>query len=212
MSNEFFCHICDVSCSGKAPYEQHINSAKHIKRAKLNEFQKSSEQSNSPNLKRSSSTASNTTTSLSTPDDNITNELQYMSTTASTFSISPETMRILLEWNHPRGYQPFCDICQLVLHGFNNADTHFASNNRFHHEKLAVSKRIREGNAKYSCKVCSEIFTDGNASQQHFESSQHRDFVQQKDNLQKFIKIYEAYDRLKNVRRQRKSMSENIFD
>ncbi|CAF0963263.1 unnamed protein product [Rotaria sordida] len=212
MSTDYFCKTCSIACNGKAPYEQHLNSAKHIKKAKLNESQNSSEQSiistntspSTPTINTSPSIPTiNTRPSFTTTKDNISEDLSFASTS---FIISRETMRILLEWNHPRGYKPYCDICQLLLHGEDNVDIHFQSNNNIHNQKLFIWKQISENNAKYSCKVCSEIFSNDYLMNEHFISDYHTNLVQQKINLEKFTKIYEAYNKLKQIRKQRKSL------
>ncbi|CAF0723791.1 unnamed protein product [Rotaria sp. Silwood1] len=207
MSADYFCKICDIPCTGKAPYEQHLNSVKHIRKAKLNESQKSSDQSVISTNTSPSIPAINTRPSFTTKNDNISEDLSFASTS---FIISRETMRILLEWTHPRGYKPYCEICQLLLHGENNVDLHFQSNNNIHNQKLSVWKQICENDAKYSCKVCLEIFANEYLMIEHFESDYHANLVQQKINLEKFMKIYEAYNKLKQVRKQTKSL-ENQF-
>ncbi|CAF1939918.1 unnamed protein product [Rotaria magnacalcarata] len=204
MSSEYYCKICEITCNGKAPYEQHLKSAKHIKKVKLNESQKPSEQVTSRNTNTASSIV-NTPISLTTINNN-SEELSFSSTIST---IGPETMRILLEWNHPRGYKPYCEICQLQLHGGDNADVHFQSINNMHNEKLAVWKLICEGDGRYSCKVCLEIFSSESLMCEHFQSDQHANSVQQKVYMEKFIKIYEAYNKLKQVRKERKVVATN---
>ncbi len=194
MSNEIFCKFCLITCNGKAPYEQHLQSAKHLKKVKLTESLTSSEQPISSNIKSSSPTTT-------TINDNLSEDSLISS---ASFSISPETMRILLEWNHPRGYKPYCDICQLPLHGENNADIHFNSNNNIHNQKFTAWKRINENDAKYSCKVCSEIFSNENTMAEHFNSDSHENMIQQRSNLHKFKQIYQTYDKLKQARIERK--------
>jgi hypothetical protein len=189
MSTEFYCKYCAITCTGKAPFDQHLQSAKHMKKAKENP---SSEPPASPILvTHSTSSASNTTIS------------EDSSISSASYSISPETMRILLEWNHPRGYKPYCDICQLPLHGENNANVHFNVTNNIHNQKLATWKVIQEGDAPYSCKVCSEIFSNENIMREHFNSDAHGNMVQQKTNLKKFIQIYQTYEKVKQERIQR---------
>ena len=187
MSEEFFCKICAINCTGKAPFEQHLQSAKHIKKAQGNVVVPSSP---SQTITRSqSSTTSNiseaTPSSFSTP-------------------FSSDTMRILLEWNHPRGYKPYCDICHVHLHGEGNADRHFQSTNLLHCEKLAACKAIRNDRTRYFCTVCSEIFNDEDQMSEHFRSTAHQVMAEQKEILEKFIQIYQTYDKLKQVRRQNK--------
>jgi hypothetical protein len=203
MSNEYFCKFCEITCNGKAPYEQHLKSAKHIRKAKLTESLTSSEQSISINTNSSSSIINARTLPPTAIDNNISEDSSIFS---SSFSISPETMRILLEWNHPLGYKPYCDICQLQLHGGDNADIHFHRDNILHNTKLAAWKKIYENDAKYSCKVCSEIFANENIMREHFISDSHENMIQQKNNLKKFIQIYETYNELKQARIQRKGM------
>ncbi|CAF3414395.1 unnamed protein product [Rotaria socialis] len=205
MSSEYFCKICEIACNGKAPYEQHLKSAKHIKKAKLNESQNPSEQATSTNTNTASSIV-NSLISLTTTNNNNSEELSFSSITST---IGPETMRILLEWNHPRGYKPYCDICQLQLHGGDNADVHFQPINNIHNEKLAVWKLICEGDGKYSCKVCLEIFSSESLMCEHFQSDQHANSVQQKAYMEKFIKIYETYNKLKQARKKRKAVETN---
>lgn len=198
MSGEFFCKICEITCTGKAPFEQHLQSAKHIKKAQITQSSLSSEQPISPTSNASFSPITprspSSTTNFHSSEDS--------STSLSSMSISPETMRILLEWNHPRGYKPFCDICHLPLHGDNNADLHFQSTNNLHYQKLSSWKTIEEGDARYSCKVCSEIFNNENLMRDHFTSDTHTNMAQQKANLKKLIQIYDTYGKLKQVRRE----------
>jgi len=201
MSTEFFCKICDIACNGKAPYDQHLSSIKHLKKAKLNESQ------TSPNL---SSSSSSPTTNTRTPlASTATNTFEDSSISSISVSISPETMRTLLEWNHPLDYKPYCDICQLPLYGENNADIHFGSENIIHNKKLAAWKQIRENDARYSCKVCSEIFSNENLMREHFNSDFHASTLQQRNNLEKIIQIYETYNKLKQARKQSKGILEN---
>lgn len=197
MSNDFFCKICGIACTGKAPYEQHISSTKHIKNAKLNESLTPTKQSTPI-----SSPLSVTTTTTTTGASNIFEDSSTIN--SSSIKISPETMRILLEWNHPLGYKPYCDICYLPLHGGDNADIHFNSNNITHTKKLAAWKRIQEADAKYSCTVCSELFSNENEMRDHFHSDSHGDAIERKNNLQKFIEIYKTYDKLLEVRMEKK--------
>ncbi|CAF0933252.1 unnamed protein product [Adineta steineri] len=202
MSSEFFCKICDIPCTGKAPYEQHINSAKHIKKAQLNSGQISSEQSRLINIKSSPTT--NTQTSFATTNYNSSDDSSISSTS---FLVSPETMRILLEWNHPLDYKPYCDICHLPLYGKDNADIHFDSNNKIHIQKLNAWKQIQEGGKPYSCSVCSELFSNENLMREHFVlSTTHADAIKQRNNLEKIIKIYETYNKLKQMRKQSKEV------
>ena len=196
MSGEFICKICEVTCTGKAPFDQHLQSAKHIKKAQMNPVSPSSSQPITRSL-------SSTTTNIS-EDSSIT----------STY-ISPETMRVLLEWDHPRGYKPYCDICHITLHGGSNADLHFQSNNSLHHQKLAAWKTIQEGDAHYSCAVCSERFDNENLMREHFSSDPHRTMVEAKILLKKFILIYQTFEKLKQVRRENSSPNDdlpNMFD
>jgi hypothetical protein len=109
-------------------------------------------------------------------------------------------MRILLEWNHPLDYDPYCNLCQLPLHGGNNADLHFDTSNVLHQEKLRAFKQIHETNPRYSCKVCLTIFSNENAMYEHVHSDEHSKLMQQNRNLQKFILIYRTYNKLKQVR------------
>jgi hypothetical protein len=199
MSTDYYCKICDITCNGQAPYDQHISSAKHLKKAKLIESQTSSEQSISTNINTSS------------PKRNTPVPTEDSSNSSPSVSISPETMRILLEWNHPLGYKPYCDICQLPLHGGDNADIHFRSNNNIHIQKLAAWKQICENDARYSCKVCSEIFLNEILMREHFNSDSHANMVQQKINLYKFIQIYETYKKVKQVRKQTKGILKKII-
>lgn len=192
MSEEFFCKICAINCNGKAPFEQHLQSAKHIKKAQGNVAVSSSP---AQTITRSQSSTTTTTSNIS--------EASPSPSSFST-SFSSDTMRILLEWNHPRGYKPYCDICHVHLHGEGNADRHFQSTNLLHHENLATCKAIRNGEASYSCTVCSEIFNDEGQMRQHFTSGAHQTMAEQKEILAKFIRIYETYDKLKQVRRQNK--------
>jgi hypothetical protein len=198
MSSEFYCKYCAITCTGKAPFEQHLQSAKHLKKAKENPSSPSSEQSRSPNISpRLITYSSASATNTNIPEDS--------SISSASYPISQETMRILLEWNHPRGYKPYCDICQLPLHGENNADLHFSINNNIHNQKLAAWKTIHEGDARYSCTVCSELFSNENIMREHFYSDSHTNMVQQKTNLKKIIQIYQTYEQLKQERLQRKS-------
>jgi hypothetical protein len=208
MSSEYFCKFCDISCTGKAPYEQHLKSAKHLKKAKFDESPPSSEQFISTNSNRSSPITSSHTPSFET-NENISED---SSISSASFSISPETMRILLEWNHPRGHKPYCDICQLPLHGENNADIHYQSINNIHSQKLAVWKKIQENDAPYSCTVCYEIFSNENSMRDHFISEAHGSMIQQKTNLRKFIQIYQTYNKLKQARIQRKGSFEDSLN
>jgi hypothetical protein len=192
MSTEFFCKYCQIACNGKAPFEQHLQSAKHMKKAKENPL---TEPPASPkSVLHSTSSASNTTTS------------EDPSVSSASYTISRETMRILLEWDHPDGYKPYCDICQLQLQGGDgeNAEAHFNPSNNIHNQKLAAWKTIREGDGRFSCKVCSEIFSTENIMREHFISDAHGDMVQRKVNLNKFIQIYQTYEKLKQARLQRK--------
>jgi hypothetical protein len=193
MSSDYYCKICDITCTGQAPYDQHLNSAKHLKKAKLTESQTSVSTNTNPSSPKINPR------SPTTPNNNL---FEDSSTSSLSVSISPETMRILLEWNHPLGYKPFCDICQLPLHGENNADIHFNANNKLHSQKLAAWKQIREDDPRYSCKVCSEVFSNENLMREHFNSDSHENVVQQKSNLGKFIQIFETYKKVKQVRKQ----------
>ncbi len=166
MSNEFYCKFCDITCTGKAPFEQHLISAKHMKKAKLTESQPSPEPSTSTNPYSSSSTTYRPTVSSKINAANS----EDSSISSPPITISPETMRILLEWNHPAGCKPYCDICQLPLHGESNAEIHFQSDNVLHNQKLAVWKQIQENDARYSCKTCCEIFTNENSLRDHYNS------------------------------------------
>jgi len=204
MSSEFFCKICDISCTGQAPYEQHLKSTKHLRKVKLKESM--TEQSISTITTNASSSIITNRTLSPTINDNISED---SSISSASFSISPETMRILLEWDHPLGYKPYCDICQLPLHGGNNADIHFRFDNNRHNQKLAAWKKIQENDAPYSCKVCSEIFSNEILMREHFISDSHANIIQEKNNLKKFIQIYQTYNKLKQVRIQRKSNFEN---
>ena len=112
-------------------------------------------------------------------------------------------MRILLEWNHPSGLKPYCDICYLPLYGDQIVDVHFALDNIIHHQKQIALEQIRTKNPDYSCKICSEIFVDEKQMLSHFASDAHATVRQQKTDLEKIIKIYETYSRLKEARRQR---------
>jgi hypothetical protein len=207
MSDDFYCKICSIACNGTAPYEQHVVSIKHLKKAKLHESQTSSEQStpsntNTPPLTITTRTlppSPNTRAPITTTNNAI---LEASSVPSVFVPISPETMRILLEWNHPLGYKPYCDICQLPLHGDKNADVHFNANNNLHNQKLAAWKQIRENDAKYSCKVCSEIFSNENQMREHFNSDSHGNTIDQKIYLEKFILIYQTYNKLKQARRE----------
>lgn len=199
MSGDFFCKICEIACTGKVPFEQHLQSAKHIKKAQTSTTPTSP---NPPVIRSVSST--------STAED---------SPSITSTPISSETMRILLEWNHPRGYKPYCDICHLPLHGENNADVHFQSNNLLHQQKLAIWKKIQEADALYSCAVCSEIFHSENQMRDHFVSDPHRTMVEQKNFVKKIILIYQTCEKLKQARREnngkfnrRKSLSLYSFN
>ena len=206
MSSEYFCKICNITCTGKAPYEQHINSTKHMKKAKLSETQTSLERPISTNICPSPPTI-NTHRPLTTTNNNLPED--YFSSSTFILPISRQTMRILLEWNHPLGYKPFCEICQLPLHGETNADIHFRSDNNIHYQKLAKWKQIHENYIKYSCKICAEIFSNENSMHQHFDSIDHVNQVQQKRSLEKFIQVYETYNKLKQVRKQARSIFQN---
>ena len=109
-------------------------------------------------------------------------------------------MRLLLEWNHPLGYDPYCSLCQLPLHGGNNADLHFDASNILHQEKRRAVKQIHETNPAYSCKFCLTIFSNENAMYEHLHSDEHSKLMLQNDNLQKFILIYQTYKKLKQAR------------
>ena len=201
MSSEYYCKFCDITCTGKEPYEQHVQSAKHQKKAKLAES-------------LPSSPAIISTPQINTPSPSpITtiNASENSSISSPSFSISPGTMRILLEWNHPLNYPPFCEICQLPLHGGNNADEHFKRDNNIHNQKVAVCKQIHEGDAPYSCKVCAETFPTEKTMLDHFDSESHGDMKQQKQNLSKFIEIYKIYNKLKELRREQKGNVQEIL-
>ena len=148
MSDAFYCKICEISCNGKAPYEQHISSAKHLKKVKTYQGESSPASSipSTPIFRELPSSASSSS-SLNTfpfPSNSVT--------------LSAETMKILLEWKHPRGYLPFCDLCHLPLHGTGTADIHFDEKNQLHKQKSLNYQQIQTNSAPYSCKVCLEIF------------------------------------------------------
>jgi hypothetical protein len=189
MSDEFYCKICDIKCTGKAPYEQHIISAKHKKKS-------SSIQTTVSDVNQWA------TTNTSCHPMNLMNK-NDSSLTSRSVTISHETMRILLEWNHPRDYPPYCDICHLPLHGENAANYHYQSNNQIHQAKLINSKLIRDKKPAYSCFVCCEIFDHADNMETHLRSKEHADLVQRKNDLEKFIEIYRAYEKLKRVRSNR---------
>lgn len=178
MSNEFHCKICDILCSGKVPYDQHIASAKHVKKAKP--------------------FSNETPTTPSSPTANVV--LSSPSTPSASTELSAETMKILLEWKHPRDFPPYCNICFLPLHGDNNVDLHFAETNQLHKLKLTNHRQIQEGSAQYSCKICSEIFSNEFSMINHFQSSSHNEILEEKAKLQKLIKVYEAFQELKKAR------------
>lgn len=182
MSNakEFHCGVCDITCTGKAPFEQHLASAKHLKKAKTN---------------GNESSRASPTTPLS-PSESV--SLSIPSSPSTT--LSAETMKILLEWNHPRGYLPFCDICQLPLHGGNNADTHFAETNQIHQQKLNNLQQIKENDPEYFCKMCAEIFPEEKSVIIHLNSESHAETKQRKASLEKFIKTYKTFQELKKAR------------
>lgn len=189
MTSEFYCKFCDLTCTGKEPYEQHIRGVKHLKKVKAFEsLSSNSEQSiTSPKLATSSSANNQTNSNESTLP-------------AASFSIGAETMRTFLEWNHPDGHRPYCDICYLLLHGDDNASAHFARDNDLHYNRLAVWKKIQEESPVFSCRVCSDIFPNENSMRDHFSSTVHSDRTRDKEAMQKFIKIYETYNKFKEVR------------
>ncbi|CAF0775809.1 unnamed protein product [Adineta ricciae] len=182
MSTDFYCKVCDIHCTGSAPYRQHLDSVKHLKKAKTIPSETSTDRS------------SPTPISISTSNE---------SASSASFAISNETMRILLEWNHPSGLKPYCDICYLPLYGDKVADVHFTHDNNIHHQKQIALEQIRTKNPDYSCKICSEIFTGERQMHSHFASDAHETVRQQKTDLEKIIKIYETYNRLKEARKQR---------
>lgn len=186
MSQEFFCQICAITCTGQAPFEEHLKSTKHIRKSQGSVVVPSSPSQPISRL-QSSPRASN---------------MAEDSPSSSSTVISSDTMRILLEWNHPRGYKPYCEICHVHLHGEGNADRHFQSTNSLHYNKLADWETIRNGGILYSCKVCSDIFNDSGQMHDHFTSTIHQTMVEQKDLLEKFIRIYQTYDKLKQVHRE----------
>lgn len=189
MSNEFYCKFCEITCTGKAPYEQHLIGVKHLRKAKLTESCTSSDQSTASSFPEAAI------------NDNIFEDSSTSSSSSSSsISISPETMRILLEWNHPDGYKPYCDICQLPLHGKGVADKHFSLNNILHNQKLSAWKKIQDKDVIYFCTTCSEIFSNENLMREHFLSDSHNIITQQKNHLKKFIQIYETYNKLKQAR------------
>ncbi|UJR25978.1 hypothetical protein I4U23_007326 [Adineta vaga] len=207
MSNEFFCKICDIQCNGSGPFQQHLGSARHIKKARLitseTSSSSSSDKTSSNNANVSVSSITNTNIPFASTATNITQDTDISS---GLFSISPETMRILLEWDHPNGYKPYCDICQLPLYAPKNADVHFARDNNMHWQKLAALEQIRRGEPDYSCKICSEIFSTDTQMSAHLYSDAHATVRQQKATLEKIIKIYETYNQLKEARKKRKDI------
>ena len=190
MSSDYYCKMCDITCSGKAPYDQHLDSAKHLKRAKTYVGQPSPEPTASSNTNAS---VPSFTKDLSPPPS--------VPPASTTGSLSADTMRVLLEWNHPLGYHPYCEICYLPLHGEGNADLHFSPKNLIHQQKLAARKQIRETVPNYSCKVCSEVFPSETVMLQHFHSEIHTTTTQLKSSLEKFILVYDTYQKLKEARR-----------
>ena len=209
MSSDFFCRFCQIQCNGKAPYDQHVASAKHLKKmslagaTSLNEPAPNDFNSKMINLSRTPSIEKSLTSS-------------FDSLLTSDTTISKETMRILLEWNHPMNYKPFCEVCQLVLNGGDNATIHFSSENLIHREKVNAFRRISEGTVNYSCSICAEIFDSEKQMVTHFYLDSHSETKQRKSLLQKFIRLYETFNELKTIRGKtfeiywRSSFNENL--
>lgn len=211
MSSEFYCKACEVTCNGKKTFDQHLQSTKHLSKVKAFE-------SHPSNINRSVSIPTPpsplNTTQTSTIIDRANSDGRNLP--SNPYSIGVETMRTLFEWNHPDGHRPYCDICHLLLHGNGNASLHFDSKNLVHNNRLAMWKRIQEENPSFSCRVCSDIFPNENSMREHFSSSQHLEKARDKESIQKFIKIYQTYNKLKEVRSNRKdeeinSMIDNKF-